>query len=453
MTEASRPRLRIRVSIAGSDPEIWRLIELDADLALDRVHPILQLAFGWRDRHLHAWLTEDPWAGRKPLRTMMPLPRRWIPLWLRDDGDEGESETEISIARALEVGSGLLYYEYDFGDGWVHRIELIEAFDDPAADAPAIVVRGQRRGPLEDSGGIGGYEQLLATLADPAADDHQHMRDWADWVSGPWAGFDPEAVDVDGINDALSRLGRSPSTETSALDELVHRLPGTLGADLRAFADAALRDAPEVDDATRVRMLEPYLWLLRRVGDEGITLTAAGWLPPVVVRDAMRELDWEWRDVGAMNREDRTVAIADLRANARRLGLIRLAKGRLLLTAAGRRALADPVSLWRSAAAAAVERGLEGAARDAALLLAVEACAARHADADAVLSAVADGLEELGWRHRDGTALDALDARDLTHDTWALFIDLGVFARGSRRREIGEATPGGRAFAAAMLRA
>ena len=96
--------------------------------------------------------------------------------------------------------------------------------------------------------------------------------------------------------------------------------------------------------ATAVR---PYAWLLERVGDEGVKLTAAGYLPPAVVVEAMTTFQDRQDWIGKGNREDLTIPVLDLRESAQRLKLVRKSKGRLVLSPAGRRLRADPVALWR----------------------------------------------------------------------------------------------------------
>ncbi|MCQ6269164.1 plasmid pRiA4b ORF-3 family protein [Pseudarthrobacter sp. R1] len=67
---------------------------------------------------------------------------------------------------AAGPGLGEAFYEYDFGDSWLHRLELVSRrpADD---DSPlARLVDGARRGPLEDSGGFSGCEELIDALAD-----------------------------------------------------------------------------------------------------------------------------------------------------------------------------------------------------------------------------------------------------------------------------------------------
>jgi hypothetical protein len=101
-----------------------------------------------------------------------------------------------------------------------------------------------------------------------------------------------------------------------------------------------------VDDLEAAGDIRPYAWLLDRVG-EGLRLTAAGWLPPIVVTAAMHDLDLEKEWIGKGNREDLTVPVARLRESAQRLGLLRVSKGMLLPTKVGGSLAAQPTALWR----------------------------------------------------------------------------------------------------------
>ena len=109
--------------------------------------------------------------------------------------------------------------------------------------------------------------------------------------------------------------------------------------------DAHLDRPVMIDAAAVTSAVGPYRWLVKRVG-EGVKLTQAGWLPPSIVSDAMQELGWESRWIGAFNREDQTAPIADLRRNATRLGLLRKRHGWLRPTSTGRRLANRPVELW-----------------------------------------------------------------------------------------------------------
>ena len=183
---------RIRISIVRSEPEIWRLLEVRSSLSLADVHQVIQIAFGWRDSHLHQFTAADGqrWADE-----------RWI-----EEDEDGKDERTVTLAEVLGEESGPLAYEYDFGDGWVHQVELIEVIFD-AISPRALLIRGERRGPLEDSGGIHGYAEKLQILASPDDPEHQDVRDWVDGALAPReTRFDPDALDVDRVNRALARL-------------------------------------------------------------------------------------------------------------------------------------------------------------------------------------------------------------------------------------------------------
>jgi hypothetical protein len=85
--DAGSMLLRVRVSIEGSEPAIWRLLEVDSSLTLDSVHEILQTAVGWRDAHLHSFTDTDPYKRLRPVNGKWPEPRRWVPVDLLEDSD------------------------------------------------------------------------------------------------------------------------------------------------------------------------------------------------------------------------------------------------------------------------------------------------------------------------------------------------------------------------------
>lgn len=53
------PTYRLRISVVDSDPEIWRLVEVAANLTLEEKHEVIQIAGGWQHSHLHAFTSAD----------------------------------------------------------------------------------------------------------------------------------------------------------------------------------------------------------------------------------------------------------------------------------------------------------------------------------------------------------------------------------------------------------
>jgi hypothetical protein len=205
-----------------------------------------------------------------------------------------------------------------------------------------------------------------------------------------------------------------------------------------------------VDTEVAEAMTAPYRWLARRIGPEGLPLTAAGWLPPAVVHEAMTELGWAKDWIGKANREDQTLPVLLLRESAQHLGLIRKIKGRLVLTATAKRLPEDPVQLWLFLARAIARRHRQDSERDAVQLFLLEVAAGKRTRWDDYLDAVSFGLGVLGWTTRTGSDLPPETIEDLLYDARAALTNLGVF---NDRDGLTAATltPQGQAFARAAL--
>lgn len=468
-------RYRLRISLLGSEPEIWRTVDVDGTLGLDQLHDVIQITMGWRDSHLHQFMELNPFELRHPLPTIGREPRRWSGENPYDD-DPGLPEDEWTIAGTFAELTGPLYYEYDFGDSWIHAVELIESEPYGESEPRAVLLRGERRAPLEDSGGLSGYQEVLDVLENPEHPQHEAMSDWLEAPLGPWQSFDPEALDIEQVNRELVRqfgaisdvaepaetppgitaaagtASASAIASTSAFEAVMERLPASLQREIRGYAGrTGALDPPVIDVVEAARMVEPFAWLMRRAGSDGLALSKAGWLPAAVVSDAMWELSWQDRWYGKFNRESQTMPIAHLRANAQRLGLLRKTKGRLLLTVAAKRILDDPIALWHHLAGAMIVRLHDDAERDATILLALEIASGQRATREDYSAPVGYGLMVLGWRQGDGQDLDSRDVGEILRSSFRVLGDVGAFEH--QRWGLGAVTDGGRAFARAMLQA
>lgn len=88
-------------------------------------------------------------------------------------------------------------YEYDFGDSWVHHVD-VEAVTESNPDWQyPLCAAGARAAPPEDVGGVPGYQEFLAAIGDPNHEEHDSMLTW---VGGA---FDPEGFDLNAINRSL----------------------------------------------------------------------------------------------------------------------------------------------------------------------------------------------------------------------------------------------------------
>jgi Plasmid pRiA4b ORF-3-like protein len=444
---------RIRADLRGTRPPLWRRLELASDLHLDGVHDIMQAAFGWTDSHLHRFASGTAPYGPDTEYYLCPFDA--------GDGVDGVPEEQVRLDEVLSDAGDVLFYEYDYGDGWEHTIRL-EAVLPCAESAPqAACTAGRRPGPPEDCGGVGGYE-LIAAATDPQHPDHAEAlaeyRDIYDDHDTRLADFAVTPFDLDEINDALRLLGLAngpdhaepPADLPEPLESLLARMRTTASRrQLRQLIGDAMAEPPVIDAGTAARMVRPYAWLLDRVGPGGITLTAAGYLPPAHVAAAMTELNLgpEW--IGAGNRENQTIPVLHLRESAVRMGLLRKHSGRLVITSRGRAAAADPLALWWQIAERMPLRSADRCEAQAGLTYVILVAAQAPGDPNAT---AARFLDDVGWVSADGRPLTPSMASQAAWDTASVLRRLGAVTDGPDRRQASQPTAEGAAFARAALR-
>jgi hypothetical protein len=202
--------LEVRVKLVDGEPEIWRRFELRGSLALSEVHQVLQAAFGWEEGHLHRFVASDPFVPLRPVGGEFPEFPQWLPGQQCDEPGDGLEE-KCFLDQLLTLGSGEAFYEYDFGDSWLHWLELVSRR--PADDSPpAWLIGGARRGPLEDSGGFPVYEEIMDALADPSHPDHAEQSAWVADITGSAEPFDPAFLDIPAVNRVLAEQFFPPET-------------------------------------------------------------------------------------------------------------------------------------------------------------------------------------------------------------------------------------------------
>ncbi|WP_427008506.1 plasmid pRiA4b ORF-3 family protein [Pseudarthrobacter sp. H2] len=200
--------LELRVVLVGSQPEIWRQLEVRGPISLDQVHGVLQVAFGWEDAHLHRFTGSDPFAPLRPIDGEIPEALQWLPRQSCEEPAD-RAEEDYSLDQLLATGPGVAFYEYDFGDSWLHRLELVSRRPATETSPPARLLDGARRGPLEDSGGMPGFEEILDALADPSHPDHVEFSARVAEMTGTDEPFDPGFLDIEAINRKLARSLKS----------------------------------------------------------------------------------------------------------------------------------------------------------------------------------------------------------------------------------------------------
>ena len=375
---------RLRLDLHGAKPPVWRRLDLPGDLTLPRLHDVIQAAMGWSNSHLHRFrIGRD---HRSPY---------FVTNFDLDEGDEGTLEDDVRLDQLVADKGAELWYEYDFGDGWDHKLTVEEVLEAPPSTAHCT--GGRMACPPEDCGGLGGYEELATwvrsgyddALLPSGFDDVAHGRGWLplDWH--------PDHFDVEEIDAALAIAVAEPVAVTGELAALGEQLDHRAIRLLREVLGRPFSHGPtDVTEAEAARVTETYRTFLDVVGD-GVRLTAAGYLPPAVVEQiAERTGIAEWW-IGKANREDLTYPVAEVRTTARALGLVSVRKGRLSPTAAAIRCGRDSQAMWRHIVGR-LPLGTKDAERQAGWMALT--VAGSGVTAQEWRSEISDLLFALGWR-------------------------------------------------------
>ncbi len=185
--EKPAPIYQLKVSLAFSDPVIWRRLQIPGNISLAQLHHIIQKCMGWNDIHSHRFLVGKvfyaPSDGGEP--------------W------EKTGERDEAAFQLVDLENDMKWcftYIYDFGDGWEHEIELEECISGGQADGVPVLVDGEQACPPENVGGIPGYEEFLTIINNPQHEQHGKM---AKWYGSDH--FDPHHFDESEINRVLKK--------------------------------------------------------------------------------------------------------------------------------------------------------------------------------------------------------------------------------------------------------
>lgn len=173
---------QIKVSLNDVKPPIWRRLLISSTTNLSELHNIIQVAMGWTDTHLHQFIVGNERYG-------IPDP---------DFEDGTKPEDGIRIGTLLKKEKQWIIYEYDFGDGWKHKIILEKILPYKSGETAPKCIGGRRGCPPEDVGGVWGYKEFLEAYNDKTHPGHKENMEWA----GEY--FDPERFGPNEINEILS---------------------------------------------------------------------------------------------------------------------------------------------------------------------------------------------------------------------------------------------------------
>lgn len=201
----SRPQPKVaqlRVTLLETTPLVWRRVLVAYDTPLSTLHRVLLTVMGWQGYHLHQFTMGDVRYG------------------ILDDEFADQLSYEIrpddatTLRQTVPIVGTVFTYEYDFGDGWTHEVELERLRPLGRLTRVPYCLDGARACPPEDVGGTHGYAEMLSVLAGSDDKDELDRPDDVDPPEGTrasyrrWLGydFDPDEFHPRCVNMELFRL-------------------------------------------------------------------------------------------------------------------------------------------------------------------------------------------------------------------------------------------------------
>ena len=172
---------QLKITLKNVKPAIWRRFVVPADIPLPDLHLIVQTVMGWYNSHLHQFIIDGEFYTEPDEYSI----------------DRCIDYRNIKLNQVITAEKQTFEYEYDFGDGWEHIIELEKVLKEHDQPSP-VCLAGKRACPPEDCGGPFGYSDLLEILSDK---EHEEYRETIEWLGND---FDPEYFDIEEINALLT---------------------------------------------------------------------------------------------------------------------------------------------------------------------------------------------------------------------------------------------------------
>lgn len=174
----------LKVSIKGIKPPIFRELIIPMDMSFQEMHILIQAAFGWENAHLYQFNYKNEIICEE--NTLI-------------DQDYISAELE-RLSDSIVLKGDTIFYEYDFGDSWVHSIKISKIYDSKPDEKYPRCLKGGRACPPEDVGGVFGYYHMLEVLSEPESEEYSDLLEWLG------DGYDPEYFSLDEINKKIDKI-------------------------------------------------------------------------------------------------------------------------------------------------------------------------------------------------------------------------------------------------------
>ena len=126
-----------KVSLPGTKPLVWRSLLAHEFIELEELHGLIQITMGWNSYHLYQFQIGDV------IYT------------------DAETASELKNAKVISgqvlhevLGDNKKFsYTYDFGDDWLHEIEIVATHPHDSRMQYRVCIGGSNAAPPDDCGG------------------------------------------------------------------------------------------------------------------------------------------------------------------------------------------------------------------------------------------------------------------------------------------------------------
>jgi len=167
--------LNVRLLLGGDGVDAIRRLRVPANISFEYLHYVLQAAFGWHNCHLYCFGMVKDWDianYNKP------------EIRLISNNEDLEYDPDAIFTDSVRLIDYMckypkIIYIYDYGDGWLHQIEVENLSFDCQEELP-ILLSGEGDSPPEDVGGSGGYAEFHDIINNSKHVEYINMKTWAE---------------------------------------------------------------------------------------------------------------------------------------------------------------------------------------------------------------------------------------------------------------------------------
>lgn len=177
-TATKKPKVyEFTVTLKETAPVVWRKFLAHEFIELNELHMLIQMTMGWENTHLFSFeINGKSYSDSESAFEMANT----------IDSDGIELRDVLKDSKKFE-------YIYDFGDDWLHQIEITNVLDDDSRMNYPVCIAGENACPPEDCGGTHAFERLKSILIGKDGDEKDEMLTWLGGFYNPHT-FDPNFV-------------------------------------------------------------------------------------------------------------------------------------------------------------------------------------------------------------------------------------------------------------------